>query len=82
MSVLAERHRRLAEEARLREKNGVLIARERLRVSYRYRPADMELGRFGGGWQWSLGFDASAGFRTVILNLLVFSLRIRRGREK
>jgi hypothetical protein len=35
-------------------------------------------GRFGGGWQWKVGFQASAGFRDIIINLLTFSVRITR----
>lgn len=31
-------------------------------------------GRFGGGWQWKLGFQASKS--TLLLNCLVFSLMI------
>lgn len=31
-------------------------------------------GRFGGGWNWILGFEFS--FPTLILNLLIFSVRI------
>lgn len=33
-------------------------------------------GRFGGGWNWSVGVQA--GGRTLILNLLVVSVRIDR----
>lgn len=40
------------------------------------------MGRFGGGWQWAVGFKASAGFRTIILELLVLSVRIERGRRE
>ncbi len=32
------------------------------------------LGRFGGGWNWKLGFQA--GGRTVIFSLLVLEVRI------
>jgi len=32
------------------------------------------LGRFGGGWNWCLGLEA--GGRTLIINLLVFSIRV------
>ena len=35
-------------------------------------------GRFGGGWNWALGF--TLGSRTLILNLLVVSLRVERCR--
>ena len=36
-------------------------------------------GRFGGGWNWELGFQASSS--TVILNLLVLSVRIYRPKK-
>lgn len=49
-----------------------------MKVTVDHRPADALMGRFGGGWQWKLGFQASRGFRTVIVNLLVFSVRIER----
>lgn len=37
-------------------------------------------GRFGGGWQWKVGFQASARFKEVIVNLLVFSIRFTFGK--
>lgn len=45
----------------------------RLRVVYNWRSKKNLWGRFGGGWNWNLGFQASS--RTVIVNLLVASLR-------
>jgi hypothetical protein len=52
----------------------------RLEVTYSRRSSKNLWGRFGGGWQWSLGFEAGRWTRdygfTVILNLLVASLRI------
>lgn len=45
----------------------------RLRIVYYWRAKSNFWGRFGGGWNWQLGFRA--GGRTVILNLLVFLLR-------
>lgn len=38
------------------------------------------MGRFGGGWNWSLGFEASS--TTVILNLLFGYIRISWYQEK
>lgn len=38
-------------------------------------------GRFGGGWQWKVGFQASTGFRTVIVSLLVFEIRFTFGKR-
>jgi len=32
------------------------------------------MGRFGGGWNWNLGFQASK--TTIIFNLLVMSIRV------
>ncbi len=39
-------------------------------------------GRFGGGWQWKLGIQASEGFRTTIINLVVCDLCIYWGKEE
>lgn len=49
-----------------------------MRVSMRHVPPSNDMGRFGGGWQWKLGFQANSGFRTIIFNLLVFSIRVER----
>ena len=38
------------------------------------RPADGPTGRFGAGWQWKVGVQV--GKATVIVNLLVASLRV------
>lgn len=59
-----------------------LMRRERLRVHYQRRGRDAFLGRFGGGWQWSLGIEAGRGFRTIIVNCLVAMVRIERGRRR
>ena len=48
----------------------------RWRFVYNRRSSKNLWGRFGGGWNWELGFQA--GGSTVILNLLVASLRIER----
>lgn len=52
----------------------------RLEFTYERRGSDNLMGRFGGGWNWELGFVA--GGRTIILNLLVSSLRIHWGVKK
>lgn len=39
------------------------------------RKASSPMGRFGGGWNWKFGFQASG--RTVIINYLVGYLRIK-----
>ena len=46
----------------------------RYRIEYSQRLKSNAMGRFGGGWNWELGFQASSS--TVIFNLLVSSLRI------
>lgn len=55
----------------------------RVKVKWSHRPPSAPLGRFGGGWQWKLGVQASALRRssgTVIVSLLVGDLRIDWGR--
>ena len=46
----------------------------RLRIVFDFVSKDCFMGRFGGGWNWKVGFQI--GGRTIILNLLTFSLRI------
>lgn len=43
----------------------------RIEITFLWRSRKV-LGRFGGGWNWNLGFQA--GGNTLILNLLVFSI--------
>ena len=45
----------------------------RLTIRYERRKKKEAWGRFGGGWNWRLGF--SAGGKTIIVDLLVSSLR-------
>ncbi len=45
-------------------------------VKYERRFRSNLLGRFGGGWNWKLGVQA--GGNTMIVNLLVCTLRISR----
>lgn len=47
-----------------------------LDIYFKMRRGDSRMGRFGGGWQYKLGVDF--GGSTVILNCLVFSIRIQR----
>ena len=54
----------------------------RLEVMFRWRSASQLWGRFGAGWQWSVGFKATTGFRAVILNLLICSLSFRLARKE
>ena len=56
------------------EKSLRQIVLGRLTVTYeRCTKKGAIFGRFGGGWNWELGFVA--GGRTVIVNCLVFSVR-------
>lgn len=43
-------------------------------VTYRRRTRDELWGRFGGGWQWEVGFQL--GGSTLWLNCLVFSVSV------
>jgi hypothetical protein len=46
----------------------------RLRLVFDFVSKGCFMGRFGGGWNWEVGFQA--GGKTIILNLLIFTLRI------
>lgn len=48
----------------------------RLSIAIEWRKGSSFMGRFGGGWQWKLGFQASR-WSSVILNLLVMSVWFR-----
>lgn len=53
----------------------------RLRVTFHWRSRKNLWGRFGGGWNWIVGFEI--GGSTIILNLLICSLRFSiREKEK
>lgn len=43
-------------------------------ISFNMRKKSEIFGRFGGGWNWQLGFQI--GGSTIIINLLVASVRI------
>lgn len=45
-----------------------------MRIRLKHKPPNAFMGRFGGGWQWKLGFQAARG--TLIISLLVFDIRI------
>ena len=45
----------------------------RLKIVFNWRSSKNLMGRFGGGWNWKVGI--MIGGHSVILNLLVFSLR-------
>ena len=46
------------------------------KVTYTHRDKADSFGRFGGGWNWIIGVQF--GGRTMIINLLVCSIRITR----
>lgn len=46
----------------------------RLKTEISWRSSKNTMGRFGGGWQWELGFQANRS--TIIINLLILSVRI------
>jgi hypothetical protein len=50
-----------------------------LHASFRWRDGKNSLGRFGAGWQWALGFEASRS--ALLLHCLIFSLMIWNGKE-
>jgi len=65
-------------------KGGKLILRKefkikRLEITIDYKSSD-GWGRFGGGWNWVVGFQA--GGHSLILNLLIFSITFYIGRGK
>lgn len=47
----------------------------RYKMTVRRRSKDEPWGRFGGGWQWNVGVQASENFNSIIVNLLTFSVR-------
>ena len=48
------------------------------KVRYSRKSKNSRMGRFGGGWNWNIGVQVGGG--TIIVNLLVASLRIDRQR--
>ena len=44
----------------------------RLKISFHYKSANRFWGRFGGGWQWALGFRS--GGNTLLIDLLICSV--------
>ena len=49
------------------------------RISFRWRSKKNLWGRFGGGWNWALGFMKSG--RTILLYLLICSISISKKRR-
>lgn len=52
----------------------------RLQISPKMRNKKQAMGRFGGGWNWKFGFQA--GGSTLIIDLLVMSIRIEWEKKK
>jgi hypothetical protein len=52
----------------------------RIKIRFHYRSANHFWGRFGGGWQWELGFRASS-WRSINLMLLIAELSIHIPKE-
>ncbi len=46
----------------------------RLNIAIEWRRKCPLWGRFGGGWNWKIGI--SIGGRTIIINVLLFTIRI------
>ena len=46
----------------------------KLEITITWRSKKSLMGRFGGGWNWELGFQSSR--TTIIFNLLILSVRI------
>lgn len=51
-----------------------------MKVRFHFRSKKKPFGRFGGGWNWKLGFQA--GGRELIVSLLVFEIRVTFGKSK
>lgn len=51
----------------------------RLSIFINWRRKDGLMGRFGGGWNWSLGFQA--GGKSLYVSLLVFSVTFTLNRK-
>jgi hypothetical protein len=54
---------------------------KRLEITFEWRSKEQLWGRFGGGWNWELGFKA--GERTIIFYFLIFYvvISIKRGNK-
>jgi len=50
----------------------------KFRIKISMRSSKSRMGRFGGGWNWKVGF--MAGGKTVIISLLVMDVRIEKRR--
>lgn len=52
----------------------------RLRIKFSWRSKKCMWGRFGGGWQWALGFESAS--TCIIFNLLICHVRVSWYKEK
>ena len=52
----------------------------KFRITFHWGDKNSMWGRFGGGWQWSLGAEFSG--KTLLLNCLVFSVMIHQERKQ
>lgn len=53
------------------------LYRKTIQITIEQRKKSSFMGRFGGGWNWELGLQI--GSSSVIINLLVLSIRISVG---
>ena len=49
-------------------------------IKFRWRSKKNLWGRFGGGWNWALGFEASG--RSINIMLLIFTIRIHKPKKE
>lgn len=61
---------------RITPRDEIVIKRRlgRIEVTFKWRSKSNFMGRFGGGWNWVLGLQI--GGKTLIINILVCSVRI------
>ena len=52
----------------------------KLSIRFHWRSSKNLWGRFGGGWNWALGFKASRS--TIILRFLIFSIKVWKRKDK
>ena len=81
MVVLTKQEEGIIGIVRLNEANPIKAVRKSFRifgfeVEYERRRKDNLWGRFGGGWDWALGFEL--GGSTLLINLLVSIITIHK----
>lgn len=50
------------------------LYRKRFTITFEQRKKSSYMGRFGGGWNWELGFQICSD--NLIINLLVMSIKV------